>query len=343
MFKIRSFSELLLFLSKTDLHVISFCTIETRNTQISLGGLVMITGLFAFISGYYAISSTFGVSVVAVLVAILYSSTIMAFDRELVSFTSEDKRPLWTRVPLAILIGLVISLPLELRLMDTRIDAEIKKTIEVRNKGALDEIGRIEALAEAKRYSILQEIDVLDDQLKKKAGSMEREERDRGGVGPRYRSLQAQYEHLLSKRERAKQEHAAVAVSSEESMRIKEIRSRLDAEYRRSRDLLSRFEALGKVEEDSFSALILSWTLRIFFVILELFPVIIKFFLPYNEYQAYLNARRSINIQKAHCYGNYAMDEIQKDPYGSLKRREFTDDLEDGYEDPHLQVKVPEP
>jgi len=345
-------------MSKTDTHVLSFCTRETRMTQQSLGFLVVLTGIFAFYSGFYAVSTTFGNTVIAVPVALVYATAIMAFDRELVSFTSEDKRALLLRLPIAVLIGLVISLPLELRLMDKRIDAQIRQLVEARNQTLVTEIGQIEERIAGNRSALQQELDVLDDQLRKLAGSMEREERDRFGVGPRYRELRAQYERLLAQRDRIKDELAAVAKTSAEETRIQQIRGQLDAEYKDSRrDLLGRFEALGKVEEQSASAAVLSWTLRLFFVFLELFPVGIKFFLPYNEYQAYLNARRCINVQKAHCYGSWAMSEIEKDPWGSLKRPEFSDDLEHAIEDssrnvgpgpgqagsPSPNVKVPKP
>lgn len=332
-------SRFLLFLSKTDTHVLSFCTNETRMTQTSLGMLVFLTGVFAFYSSFYAVSSTFNSVATGLAVAIVWATVIMAFDREIVSITREDKKGLRLRVPIALIIAFVISLPLELKLMEGRIEAEIKQIVSARNQAGWDEIKSIDARVDEQRKAIRQQIALLDDQIKRVQESMTREERDRYGIGPRYKGLEAQRESLHAQREQAFKELGVIAVPPVEEQRKKAIRKSIDEEFGRSRDLLSRFEALGKIEAESRSALVLAWTLRFFFVLVEFFPIGIKYLLPYNEYQAYLNGRRAMNIQKTHCYTNWVMQEIEKDPVGSLSAAEYTDALEKAIEDPLHKTK----
>jgi hypothetical protein len=139
----------LLFLSKTEMFALHFCTIATRMTQVSIGAMVLITGTLAFISSYFAVSTCFfkGVNSPAAifapaLFALFYSTAIMTIDREIVSTTDKSFKNIgvWARIVFAVLIGLVISTPLELKLQEGRISAEIEKHVEARNKPRSDRI-----------------------------------------------------------------------------------------------------------------------------------------------------------------------------------------------------------
>lgn len=343
----RLISRFFLFLSKTDSHVISFCTFETRITQQSLGFMVLLTGSFAFYSCFYAINSTFDNANVAAMAALLYAVTIMTFDRELVSITSSDKRALVLRVPIAIVMAVFISIPLEMRLMEGRIDAEIVQMVTERNTEATGQIQELQKWVQDRRNIEKERIQSMNGQLIKLSGTMEREERDRNGIGPKYRALRKQYEELSEKLDQAQKKFVKIGYTKDQEKIIAESKNKLNVEIKKSTDLLSRIEALERIQENSPAARFLSWVIRAFFILLELFPVVVKFFLPYNEYQAYLNSRRNMNIQKAHCYANWALAEIEKDPWGSLSRKEFSDDLEKGIEDsirqtmPHLNVPKP--
>ena len=112
---VNRFERFLLWFSKTDIEALGFCTNETRMTQISIAIMVICTGVFAFFSSFFAIQSNFQSYIAAMFVAIIYSITIISFDREIVGAT--DKSGLIVRVPCAILIALVISYPLEMKLL----------------------------------------------------------------------------------------------------------------------------------------------------------------------------------------------------------------------------------
>lgn len=129
--------KFLYFLSKTDADVVERCPQHSRNIQLTLGFFVLLTGLLAFISGTYAISNMFvhadpdsGRPIMSplgwpasVVLGAIYSVFIMAIDREIVS--AADKRAAIFRLPLAIVISLVVSVPVELQLFNSRIEKQI--------------------------------------------------------------------------------------------------------------------------------------------------------------------------------------------------------------------------
>ena len=136
----NEFKKFLKFMSKSDEHVLSFCTKDAESTQMSIGFMVLMTGVFAFLSSYFAIQSTFKSEIGAIIIAVIYCSAIMAFDREIVS--ASDKKAILIRIPFAVLIGIVISFPLEMKLLDGRISAEVTKDVNERNRPAVWRLNR---------------------------------------------------------------------------------------------------------------------------------------------------------------------------------------------------------
>src|SRR5947209_15604590 len=126
------------FFSKTDRRVIALCTDFCRKTQTSYGIFVLLTGVFAFLSCMYAVNTTFENIYIAAPVALLYSMVIIFIDREIVSGTK--KSGIWPRLVLAIVVGFVISVPLEMRLFQSRIDQELRRMYNEENSTALGDL-----------------------------------------------------------------------------------------------------------------------------------------------------------------------------------------------------------
>jgi hypothetical protein len=106
--------------------------------QRTLGLFVLITALFAFLSSYYALTTIFGdwdeMSQTYVLAikdsllvgacAFLYAMMIGLIDREIVA--SKNKKAALLRIPLAIMIGIIVSVPIKLKVLERRINQNIK-------------------------------------------------------------------------------------------------------------------------------------------------------------------------------------------------------------------------
>lgn len=132
------------FLSKTDRDAMNSpcCTRVARMTQTSLGIMVLLTGVLAFFSGSYAIYTAFAnhawASFVAIPLGLLYCFMIIIFDREIVG--AQVKKAVWVRLPLAIIIGFIVAVPLELRLLQDSIDKQLVVLSQEENKPALERL-----------------------------------------------------------------------------------------------------------------------------------------------------------------------------------------------------------
>jgi hypothetical protein len=129
--------RLLYRLSKTDRIIVSRCNEETRIHQRSLGLFVLLTALFAFASGYYALTTVFGTwdamsmqyqlsikqNLTVFLCATLYAVMIGSIDREIVA--AKNKWAAALRIPLALAIGVVIAVPIELKILENKINQQI--------------------------------------------------------------------------------------------------------------------------------------------------------------------------------------------------------------------------
>ncbi|RZK83153.1 MAG: DUF4407 domain-containing protein [Pedobacter sp.] len=107
-----------------------------HNKYIGIGATIFFTGLFAALSGGYAMYFVFkgdaGAVFFAVLFGLLWGLAIFNMDRYIVSSinksSSSGKQILQAtpRILLAIMIGLVISRPLELKIFDKEIQERLK-------------------------------------------------------------------------------------------------------------------------------------------------------------------------------------------------------------------------
>ncbi len=97
-----------------------------------LGGVILATFILAALSSGYAIYSVFNNAIWAVAFAIIWGLIIFNFDRFLVSTMRKYgvglRKQLWMAVPrmvLALLIGITISRPLELKIFEKEIDVKV--------------------------------------------------------------------------------------------------------------------------------------------------------------------------------------------------------------------------
>ncbi|MDD3773546.1 MAG: DUF4407 domain-containing protein [Weeksellaceae bacterium] len=124
-------------LTIADIELIQRTNGFARNMRVNLGIFVLLTSVFAFFSGYYALTMIFGywdpisnthivsikMQVVCVVIAFFYALMILMIDKMIVADT--NKWIILLRLPLAIIIGLVIAVPLKLKIMEDEITKEI--------------------------------------------------------------------------------------------------------------------------------------------------------------------------------------------------------------------------
>jgi len=351
-------SRFFFYMSKTDMHVLQFCTPETRMTQASLGIMVVITGALAFISSFFAIHSSFfgrGDSFndifIPMLVASFYATAIAFFDREIVAATSK-----WAAVPravLAIFIGIVIAFPIEMKLLEGRIDAQIISMVEANNKGKINEIESLKAKISRETKTSLTPLQNALENLNKdvdKATVRLDEEIKRGNFfGTKSKDRRKELDQAIARSEKNTAKYQQAIARSEKALseRFKGDRKKISSNLKEikdekleSHDFLSQAMALHQLVTSNRTAYILSLFLTIFFILLETFPVLIKIFLPYSEYNAYLDARRKLNISRTFTIANYNLELIESDPAHAHERDvEITDVIEKVMEDRLVDVE----
>ena len=315
----------LLWLSKTDFYVLWLSTYHTRLTLSSLGMMVLFTSFLAFSSAYYALSTTlippdsrWGWLIVLVL-SLLYAFGIMIIDREIVG--SISRKSFAIRLFFAIFIATAISWPVKLKFFEGRIENEIDQIIEERNA---DKIARIEQLAgtgERERQlqieqikkrlnSLDKEISVLDKEISKEASIVR--------CGPKCERLRSEKAALMAQFQAAENELDRLArpanLPAEQREEITRLRNEISKEREISYDFLTKWEALDRLKEENPNYWILSGFIFLFFMLLELVPLILKWSIGKTEYHYYLESRDNLNTQKIVSLTNMFIEEMQQDP-----------------------------
>jgi hypothetical protein len=136
------------------------------------------------------------------------------------------------------------------------------------------------------------------------------------GQGPAYREAERNRnanQELLVKAEAELQKY-----ETEEG----EARQTFQQEYNnvhvaQAHDFLARYQALESLKDTAPGAFSISWGLRIFFILIEVFPALLKLFLPYSEYNAIVEARRRSQVQLVHAVSNKRLDDLARTPPSS--------------------------
>jgi hypothetical protein len=114
-----------------------------------LGGVILATFVLASLSAGYAMYTIFNNWLLAVIFAVIWGLIIFNFDRFLVStmrkYGISKRKQIWMAVPriaLALLIGLTIARPLELKIFDKEINTKVTENLhkKVQNNDSLLQI-----------------------------------------------------------------------------------------------------------------------------------------------------------------------------------------------------------
>lgn len=325
------------FLSKTDQDALraKCCSASVRMTQTSLGVMVLITGVLAFFSGSYAIYTAFYGSpwagYLAIPIGVLYSCMIIVFDREIVSATR--KNAVIVRFPLALAIGLIVAVPLEMRLLQDSIEKEIKRLNMAENSKVINTMDEEEAAIKRRKRELEESVIRYRDQVSKWENAMEAEtvgrqiagRTGRAGQGPAYEEAKRNRDQNQKFLDETKQE--LNEIEDREEKMVAKIGEKYSVRVLPSSyDFLSRYQALDMLKKNSDAAWWISLGLRAFFILIEVFPALIKLFLSYNEYNAVVEARRRASIQLIHVAGNQRLGDMAQNP-PVLPQTSFTDFL----------------
>jgi hypothetical protein len=264
-----------------------------------VGGTILFTALMASLAGGYAFDTAFHDSTLSILFGIFWGLLIFNLDRYIVStigkgdgtqkITLEEWKIAAPRLLMAILLGFVISTPLELKLFEDEIELEITA-----NKNSQIEERKSQLNSEFAEISVYEgKIETLRDQIKTK-----REEKDKYydeyicerdgtcgtgkiGRGPEYLEKKQRYESSLADFK---------SVESTNVSQVSDIKTKLDIlygekkyrekEYIEAADknlgLLARLDALSRLTSQSSTLLFSKWLITLLFIFIEIAPVLFK-------------------------------------------------------------------
>jgi len=326
----------LYILSKTDYRLVSRCNTRTKMHLRGLGFFVFLTASFAFFAAYYALTTIFGDwselnqayvlnyrdKLIVGICAFLYALMIAAIDREIVSAKSKSAALL--RIPLAIAIGIVISVPLKLKILEGRINQQIKQEQIAAMLPFKHEQDRFIAMSD----SVIGDLELqINYYTKLKMEEQKRiEAEDLGFFGEGLSGIAGQgsrfgyakrnkdsYSRIINElREdiNGKQDYKTVRLAQ---LKQDSRTYRTSAVY----DFWSKIGAMHNlVDEDNTSrSKMMVLGLTMLFILLELIPSIIKLLSPVNEYEMICGYMDAIIRKKLEMGIEEASEELDLDGF----------------------------
>ncbi len=329
------FGLFLMWVAKADKYALSICTDSSKNNVMGLGKLVVFTTTLAFCTSWYTISSMmlphepFFSYILGPLLALIYAFGIFLIDREIVSAVKSSILATIARLVFAAVIALTVSYPIKLLLLDGAIQNEIQEMIKERHAPALASKESLQKELDTNREQMrlgFEKINApVEDEIRHWQGEVEKER-------VRFGRCAAKCDAYIDKKHKAETQLAAQQKHQEALIRdtsrtkvlddrIKNVVSRYEAEAANPpSDLLTKWEASGRLGKKVEGATFIQTFLVLFFLGVELIPMVMKLTLGKSEYSYYLDARNTINIQKIISITNYYMGAMQTGDPDVLKK-----------------------
>jgi hypothetical protein len=296
--------RVLCWCSGARLYILRQCPTD-YNKYAGIGAIVIATGIMATLSGGYALYTVFNQAWLAILFGLFWGTLIFFLDWYIVSSLRKEKRfvrEMATALPrlvLAILLGFIISKPLEIKLFEPEISHElenlkIKRSIQ---HGELmdaeyDEIDRVEE----ENRRLLDDLKTKEDYRNQLFQLIMEEAEGRSptgktGKGPVYREKREEFEKIdqIYQEERKR----GIARIDENTARLEDMRERKaqqaqisDKSLQAYGGFLARLEALGELSRGNRTIARTSLFIILLFIVIESAPIIVKLISrrgPYDE------------------------------------------------------------
>jgi hypothetical protein len=281
-------------------------TFPSEHSKYSgLGGVVLATFVLAALSSGYAIYSIFGSLGWTVLFGVLWGLIIFNFDRFLIStmrkYGVTQRRQIWMAVPrlfLALLIGLTIARPLELKIFEKEIDIKVVENVhaKMRLNDSLLQLENTAQLtnAQSERNRLIARKTSLEDTLHQLRQAYVQEADGTGGSMSRgienltrlkmtvYNNARLQYTPELAS--------LVGSIGTQDSL-ILNARSTMEQkrkDYEKSAlanvGFLERNKALSDLAEEEPSVYWASLMISLLIILIEIGPILAKLIMPLGPY-----------------------------------------------------------
>lgn len=348
--------DFLITCSGVDRKVLNECPTDV-NKYVGIGGTIFFTGLLAFFSASYAVYTIFDNYILAVFFGLVWGLMIFNLDRYIVS--SMKSRGSWwrdffvafPRLLMAVLLAVVISKPLELKIFEKEITAELeimKQEVFKRQESEL-----------ASRYNasmdtLKQDVEKLQAQIVQKTAVRDSlaqaalAEAD-GTGGSKIRNMGPIYRAKLEAANRAQTEldttiaritpliiEKRQAIAALQQQMTQEIAQMDRKNYG---GMAARMEALDRLGEESRAIFLASWFIMLLFIAIETAPIFTKLIAQRSPYDYKLHEYENIfemnNYEQVALLKNAARNQVKFDTetgiYRTQKEIEAEQELTDHY------------
>ncbi len=306
-----------------------------EHKYIGIGATVLFTGLLAFFSGGYAMYTVFDNAFLAIVFGLIWGLMIFNLDRYIVlSMKSngawfKDFMVAFPRLILAVFLALVISKPLELKIFEKEINAELVQMEQEVYKKQEDQVRVRYAVQVADYQSNIQQLKTEIAQKTANRDSLERmaiQEAD-GTGGSRKRNLGPIYKTKKAAAENAQKELDGLMASylpiiKEQETSIQNINSDINKEItnlKRSAygGLAARMDALDRLASQSEAIFWANLFIILLFVSIETAPIFVKLIASRSPYDFVLHEVehefKMANLEKTSLLSNAIKNKIQFD------------------------------
>lgn len=297
------------------------CTVAEHVVYAGLGGFVLATGILAWLTGGYALytimaptdgGASLGAALSATVFGAFWGAMIFNLDRYIVASSSKgdgkesisftELKNAAPRMVLALVIGLVMSTPLELRIFQREIEVELAK----RRKDRAAEIVRVDSVRAATERrsadSALTKINMELDSLQSIATRLEQDYANeatgaagtgKAGMGPiaamkqkQASDARARFDETLKRKDPERIELSAKQRALDADLRRSSASA--DSVSRQLGGLIDRIE----IAHDKGGAI--TWIVRLLIILLEIIPVLSKLMYRTGPYDVLLEHVRAI-------------------------------------------------
>jgi len=303
-----------------------------------LGGVLLATFVLAALSAGYAVYSVFGNWIWTIGFALIWGLIIFNFDRFLVStmrkYGVSKRKQIWMALPrlaLAILIGITIARPLELKIFEKEIDTKVVENLH-RKIQLNDSLLRIENAAQlqaayTERTRLTDRKLAIEDTLHRLQQAYVQEADGTGGSGQRgiedltrlkmnaYAAALQQFKPELQSLNAGLASQDSIISLSQSS--LEEKRKQYAASIQNNIGFLERNKALSDLASEESSVFWTSLLISLLIILIEIGPILSKLIMPLGPYDIALAKEELIGMAAAE-------NEMRKDKeLTSEKKKEF--------------------
>lgn len=286
--------------------------------KAGMGGTILFTALMAMISGGYAIYTVFQESdmsdiawAIAIFFGIFWGGLIFNLDRYMVSSMYTDGKPSISlqelvsglpRIVIAILLGIVISTPLELLVFSGKINEHIQSEVLV---ASTEEAIKVD----------LTEIDRRIQDCKGMLSSAQNDEKNAwdaynqevniggggriAGYGPNAKKKEELWQTAKEKREKYEEQLDALQKQRDDKISTVQNTAKQSAEL--DKGLATRIDALLKVTGPDSDLFWPRMLIMLLFIALEIMPVLNKMMMSSGKYDDWLDLESDLTSRKIRC------------------------------------------